>query len=563
MTFVLFLTFLKLENNHSMQKLKITALSLVIITGIFAITIENDRLFEISKNMELFASVYKMLNVHYVDQIDPNVLMKTGIDAMVSSLDPYTNYITESQVQSYRISDDEKFQGIGASVYKIGEKYYLSNVLEGGAAQEAGLNAGDEIKSVNGTALTGKSEEDVAGQLRGAPGTTVSLIIKENLTGKEVSHNVKRDEVKVSNVPHSDLVADGIGYIQLTTFTENASANISKALKSLKDKDENLKGLMIDLRQNGGGLLREAVSICNLFIPRGQEVVTTKGKLKDKDNVFKTMATPEDLDIPVVVLVDGRSASASEIVSGVLQDYDRAVILGQRTYGKGLVQNFFEVGYNSRVKVTISKYYIPSGRCIQGVEYANGDPIDIPDSKRSKFKTKNGRTVLDGGGVTPDVRIPKPELSNLMKALNDQKTIFLYVNQFVKRNPTFSGDITQYKFTDIADFKAFLSQINFSYKIEGEDHYDNMIASVNKNEDFKNEISSGIKMLGDKFKMEKEKELARHQEEIVHLIEKEIASRYKYEKGKSQINLRNDAEVKEAINLLNDPAKYKMLLGQK
>jgi carboxyl-terminal processing protease len=403
-----------------MRYLKILGISLVLFTGIFAITFENDRLFEIAKNMELYSSVYKMINTHYVDEIDPNTLMKTGIDAMVSSLDPYTNYITESQVQSYRISDDEKFQGIGTSVYKIENKFYLSNVLEGGAAQEAGLKAGDEILLLNGTALTDKSENDVMSLLRGAPGTNVGLVIKVNETGKEINLTLKRDEVKISNVPHGDIVADGVGYIQLTTFTENASANISKAYKNLKDKDENLKGLMIDLRQNGGGLLREAVNICNLYIPRGREVVTTKGKLRDKDNVFRTMMTPEDLDIPLVVLVDGRSASASEIVSGVLQDYDRAVILGQRTYGKGLVQNFFEVGYNSRVKVTISKYYIPSGRCIQGVEYANGDPVDIPDSKRSKFKTKNGRTVLDGGGVTPDVKIEKPVLSNLMKALHEK-----------------------------------------------------------------------------------------------------------------------------------------------
>lgn len=546
-----------------MRKLKIALLSLVLVTGIFGISLENDRLFEISKNMELFASVYKMLNVHYVDQIDPNVLMKTGIDAMVNSLDPYTNYITESQVQSYRISDDEKFQGIGASVYKIGQKYYLSNVLEGGAAQEGGLHAGDEIRSINGTILAGKSEEDVNNQLRGAPGTTVSLLLKENQSGKEVSYNIKRDEVKISNVPHSDMVADGIGYIQLTTFTDNAGANISKALKGLKEKDANMKGLMIDLRQNGGGLLREAVNICNLFIPRGLEVVTTKGKLKDKDNVYKTMATPEDLDVPIVVLVDGRSASASEIVSGVLQDYDRAVILGQRTYGKGLVQNFFEVGYNSRVKVTISKYYIPSGRCIQGVEYANGDPVDIPDSKRSKFKTKNGRTVLDGGGVTPDVKINKPELSNLMKAISDQKIVFLYANEYVRKNPTYEGDITKFNIKDINDFKTFLTKINFSYKLEGEDHYDQMIASVSANEQFKNEISSGVKMLGDKFKAEKERELTRHQDEIIHMIEKEIASRYRFEKGKSQINLRNDVDVKEAIALFSDQARYKSLLGQK
>jgi carboxyl-terminal processing protease len=546
-----------------MRYLKILGISLVLFTGIFAITFENDRLFEIAKNMELYSSVYKMINTHYVDEIDPNTLMKTGIDAMVSSLDPYTNYITESQVQSYRISDDEKFQGIGTSVYKIENKFYLSNVLEGGAAQEAGLKAGDEILLLNGTALTDKSENDVMSLLRGAPGTNVGLVIKVNETGKEINLTLKRDEVKISNVPHSDIVADGVGYIQLTTFTENASANISKAYKNLKDKDENLKGLMIDLRQNGGGLLREAVNICNLYIPRGKEVVTTKGKLRDKDNVFRTMMTPEDLDIPLVVLVDGRSASASEIVSGVLQDYDRAVILGQRTYGKGLVQNFFEVGYNSRVKVTISKYYIPSGRCIQGVEYANGDPVDIPDSKRSKFKTKNGRTVLDGGGVTPDVKIEKPVLSNLMKALGDQKMVFLYVNEYMKKHPNYEGEITTFNFMDYSDFVSFLEKKKFTYQLDGEDHYQNMVASLDKSASLKADLSTSLKNIGDRFKNEKMEDMKVHKLDIVHEIEKEIASRYRFEKGKSQISLRNDNEVKEAIGLFNDKTKYNALLSVK
>ncbi|HMP28349.1 MAG TPA: S41 family peptidase [Saprospiraceae bacterium] len=544
-----------------MKYIKILGISAALLTGIFAVSLENDRLFEIAKNMELYSSVYKMLNTHYVDEIDPNTLMKTGIDAMVGSLDPYTNYITESQVQSYRISDDEKFQGIGASVYKIGEKFYLTNVLEGGSAQEAGLKAGDELITINGSALKDKTENDVISLLRGAPSTNVAILLKENLTGKEINHNLKRDEVKISNVPHFDLVGDGVGYIQLTTFTENSAANISKAFKKLKERDENLKGLMIDLRHNGGGLLREAVNICNLFIPRGKEVVTTKGKLRDKDNVFKTMMTPEDLDIPLVVLVDGRSASASEIVSGVLQDYDRAVILGQRTYGKGLVQNFFEVGYNSRVKVTISKYYIPSGRCIQGVEYANGDPIDIPDSKRSKFKTKNGRTVLDGGGVTPDVKIEKQELSSLMKAMSDQKMVFLYANEFVKKNPKFDGDITSFNFKEFNDFIAFLDKANFSYELEGEDHYKNLVASLDKAENLKKDLSLNIKTIGDRFKLEKQQDINKHQQEIIHELEKEIASRYGFEKGKSQINLRNDAEVKEAINILNNKTKYNAILG--
>jgi carboxyl-terminal processing protease len=275
------------------------------------------------------------------------------------------------------------------------------------------------------------------------------------------------------------------------------------------------------------------------------------------------MNTPVDLDIPLVVLVDDRSASASEIVSGVLQDYDRAVILGQRTYGKGLVQNIFEIGYNSRVKVTISKYYIPSGRCIQGVEYANGDPVNIPDDKRSKFKTKNGRVVLDGGGVTPDQKMVKPELSNLMKAFKDQKTIFIYVNEFMKKNPVYEGDITSFNFSDFNKFTEFLQKSNFSYKLEGEDHFENLNASIDKAADLKGYMSNNLKAIGEQFKSSKAEDLKKHKDEIIHEIEKEIASRYRFEKGKSQINLRNDIEVKETISLINDQVKFKSLLGAK
>jgi carboxyl-terminal processing protease len=553
------------KKNSKMNKrvLKIGFFATILIVGMSSVMV-NDRLFEISKNIELFVSVFKEVNKHYVDEVDPSELMKKGIDAMVGSLDPYTNYITESQVERYRISEDDKFQGIGADVYKIEDKAYLANMLEGGAAVNGGLAAGDEIVSINGEAIKAKTAKEIQDMLRGTAGTPVRLIVNK-LNGKTETVSVERDEVNIPNVPYAGMLKDGIGYVRLTTFTDNASANISKEIQKMRREagdSSALKGIVIDLRHNGGGLLREAIQICNLFIPRGEEVVFTKGKVKEADQNYKTMSNPLDVDLPIAVMIDKRSASASEIVSGVLQDKDRGVLIGQRSFGKGLVQNVFELGYNSRVKVTISKYYIPSGRCIQGVEYANGDPVDIPDSKRSKFKTKNGRTVLDGGGVSPDIKIELKELSTLTKALNDQHLIFQYVNNYVKKNDSLKT-MTNFTFTDFDGFVSFLKSKKFDYKVEGENELENLKKVVEANPNLKASLSPEIASLATKIKEIKAAALPANKNEILVEIEKEIVSRYFYVKGKTQHQLRRDNEVDEAIAVLKDPKKYKSLLGFK
>jgi carboxyl-terminal processing protease len=543
--------------------LKIGFFATILVVGMSSVMV-NDRLFEISKNIELFVSVFKEVNKHYVDEIDPAELMKKGIDAMVGSLDPYTNYITESQVERYRISEDDKFQGIGADVFKIEDKAYLANMLEGGAAVNGGLAAGDEIVSVNGEAIKAKTAKEIQDMLRGTAGTPVRLVVNK-LNGKTETVSVERDEVNIPNVPYAGLIKDGIGYVRLTTFTDNASANISKEIQKMRREagdSSALKGIVIDLRHNGGGLLREAIQICNLFIPRGEEVVFTKGKVKEADQNYKTMSNPLDVDLPIAVMIDKRSASASEIVSGVLQDKDRGVLIGQRSFGKGLVQNVFELGYNSRVKVTISKYYIPSGRCIQGVEYANGDPVDIPDNKRSKFKTKNGRTVLDGGGVSPDIKIELKELSTLTKALNDQHLIFQYVNNYVKKNDSLKT-MTNFTFTDFDGFVSFLKSKKFDYKVEGENELDNLKKVIEANPSMKASLQPEITSLTNKIKDIKAGAVLASKNEIIVEIEKEIVSRYFYVKGKTQHQLRRDNEVDEAIAVLKDPKKYKSLLGFK
>lgn len=545
---------------------KLILLVVSLVVGVSAVTWKDgDRMFEISKNIEIFVNVFKELNKNYVDEIDPAELMRIGIDAMVSSLDPFTNYISESQVERYRISDDERFQGIGASVVVLDEKAMVTDLMEGGAAVAAGLNAGDEMLSINGESLKGKPAEEIQVMLRGTAGSVVKLEVKRNGSGKTEILSVERGEINIPNVPYAGMVADGIAYIHLTVFTDNAGANIQKELKRLKREASDstaIKGLVLDLRYNGGGLLREAVNICNLFIPKGAEVVFTRGKSKAQEQSFKTLAIPYDLDIPITVLINKKSASASEIVSGVIQDKDRGVIIGQRSYGKGLVQNTFELGYNNRVKVTTSKYYIPSGRCIQGVEYKNGEPVDIADNKRSKFKTSNGRTVLDGGGITPDVKLPAHEPASVTQALLDQHLIFAYANDYVLKHDSIKS-IDNYTFTAFDEFLAFIRKKNFSYETDAEKEVKVLAKKCGDNAALQNIIGSEVKMMKDKLEAEKSKDLAKHKDEIIIEIEKEIISRYFYQKGRTKIGLKRDKEVDEAVALLNDKPRYNNLLGKK
>ena len=542
------------------KRIKVAILSMIMVVGVAGITIENDKLFEISKNLEIFISVYKELNTNFADELDPSTLMRTAIDAMTHSLDPYTNFVSESQVESYWINEDDKYQGIGARVGLVQKKLMILEAYQGGPALTAGIKSGDEIISVNGVNIEGKKIEEVNAILRGIPGTDIKLNIKKNGSDLAEDINVKRGEVNIPNVPYSGFVADGVGYISLTTFTQNAGSNISKALRELKTKNPNMSGIILDLRQNGGGLLHEAVNICNIFIPNGEIVVTTKSKVKERDQTFKTQSQPADLEIPLAILIDKRSASASEIVSGVMQDLDRAVLIGQRSFGKGLVQNTKELPYNARLKITTSKYYIPSGRCIQGVEYENGEPKDIPDSQRTKFKTKNGRIVMDGGGVTPDVKLPARNVSAVTQALVDQHIIFDYVNNFCQ-NKEKIDTIGVFKFTDFTGFTEYLKKRSFQYETEAEKYLNKAKESMDSASD--KTLSDEIVKLKQKISAAKSDELQASKMQIIEEIEKEIVSRYYFQKGKVQLTLDNDPEVKEAISILKDSNRYKKILAIK
>jgi carboxyl-terminal processing protease len=524
---------------------------------------DHGKYFEISKNIEIFTNLYKELNTYYVDDLDPSKLMRTGVDAMLNSLDPYTNYISESDIEGYRYMTEGKYNGVGASFDKSGEFVFVADIFEGSPSQKAGLKAGDKVMAVDGKSALNRSVDEVGDILKGAAGTDVELTVsRPQLNGdKTMKIKIMRDEVSEQNVPYFGMLNDKVGYAILTTFTRDAGENVAKAFKELKEKNPNMKGFIFDLRDNGGGLLNEAVNICNIWIPKGELVVTTKGKVVDWDRSFKTLNPSLDEQMPVVVLVDKGTASASEIVSGTLQDYDRAVVMGQRSFGKGLVQNMRDIGYNSKLKLTTAKYYVPSGRCIQAVSYDKGKPVEISDSVRAIFKTKAGRPVLDGGGIKPDLLIPKSGDFGLMKTLKDKLLLFDYVTQFCLKNEKIE-EPEKFHFTQFDDFVDFLNKKNFSYDSESEKLVKQLKEEATK-EKYATAIDADLKAIESKIKSDKKNDLMKHKDEIVGEIEREIVARYYFEKGKIKIGLRNDLEIQEAIKLLNDGGKYKTILKSK
>ncbi|NBC08149.1 MAG: PDZ domain-containing protein [Bacteroidetes bacterium] len=541
------------------RSLKIAALLGVVLIGLSAFTGPRNKYFEILKNLEIFSNLYKEINTYYVDDVDPGQLMRTGIDAMVESLDPFTNYISESQIEGYRYMTEGKYNGIGAVSEKIGDYVTITELYEDQAADKAGLKPGDKIIAVDGKDAVDKDPEALNNILRGFPGTEVELTIRRPGREGDFTITLERTEVKVPNVPYHGMISDDIGYVALTTFTREAGKNVANAVKTLKQENPGLKGIVFDLRGNGGGLLSEAVNVSNVFIPRNEVVVTTKGKVEDWDRSFSTMGEPVDQEIPLVVLINKNSASASEIVSGVMQDYDRGILIGQRSYGKGLVQNTRDIGYNSKLKLTTAKYYIPSGRCIQSVEYEDGEPVDIPDDRRTPFKTRNGRTVLDGGGVKPDMVVKKFTDGGIVKSLLDQHLIFDYVTRYSLGKDSIEN-VEDFRFTQFDDFVAFLQEQSFEYDTDSEKLL-KKLQQTSEKEGYK--LDEELTELEAEIESHKKDALQQNREVIIDLIEKEIASRYYHQRGKIKMGLRNDKEVKEAIDLLHDTARYNsMLSGQ-
>lgn len=509
--------------------------------------------FEIAKNIEIFANVYKEINANYVDETDPNVLMKAGIDAMLYQLDPFTNYISETQIENYRLALEGKYNGIGVKARKIGDYVTITEVYKDYPAYKAGLQVADQVIEVNGLDGKGKESEDLFHIMRGMPKSEVELKIRRPGMKDLIDIKLIRDEVNIPNVPYSGLADQETGFIQLTTFTENAGKNVRDALQKLKSEHPDLKGLILDLRDNGGGLLHEAVEVCNVFIPQGQLIASTRSKLKDRDQAYKTRQSALDSQIPLVVLINSRSASASEIVSGAIQDLDRGIVLGQISFGKGLVQNTKDVGYNAKVKLTIAKYYIPSGRCIQSVNYVEGKPVHLPDSLRVAFKTLSGRKVYDGGGVQPDIELPDANYPEIVQKLVDQNYIFRFVTAFCLQFPELQPSDT-FEFKAFDRFLSFLKTEQFDDLNEFEQKL-MQLDSLTQKADYQKFRGSIAEIK--KSSMENQwNELSKHKNLINNILTEEIVLRSGYQEAVLKKRMAHDPVILEAISVLKDKARY-------
>jgi carboxyl-terminal processing protease len=528
-----------------------------------------DSYFEISKNLEIIANVFKELNTYYVDPIEPGKLTKTAIDAMLNELDPYTNYITESDIETYEFQMTGKYGGIGAIMRKKGEDIFVGDVYENSPSQKAGLHTGDQIISIDDHSVSGKSIEDISVLLKGSPGTQLILKIKDAYSGETIFKTLIRGEIEVPSVPYAALYGTqkDIAYVSLTQFTNGCSHMLREALDSLKTVNKNLKGVVLDLRNNPGGLLNEAVNVCNLFLEKGQLIVTTKGKEKELDKEYKTVGAAWDNKIPVTVLVNGHSASASEIVAGTLQDLDRGIIIGSQSYGKGLVQVTHELGYNAKLKLTIAKYYTPSGRCIQAIDYSNrnldGSASKVPDSLKKVFTTKAGRKVLSGGGIEPDVKITDVPTSQLAIVLYSKNFIFDYATQYAKQHSTIAP-AASFKLTDAEfdQFAKYLQNKDYAYKTATETALDSLKA-IAESEKYFDAIKPEYEALQGKLAHDKQKDLIKNKTEIQEILENEIVSRYYFLKGRWASRLQYDNDFSKALGLLEQPNSYNEILKKK
>jgi len=521
--------------------------------------IHND--FEIAKNIDIFSSVIKELHLNYVDPINAGDLVKKAIDSMLESLDPYTVFYPESDIEEFRLLTTGQYGGIGAVIQQRDDYVIIAQPYEGFPAQKNGLKPGDKIIEINGKSAKGRTTEEVSTILKGQPGTSIVLKIMPFGETKTIDKEIVREEIKLPNIPYAGKIDDKIGYVRLQQFTENAAKEVKEEFMKLKE--QNIEGFVLDLRGNGGGLLHEAVLIMNIFVDRDNLIVYTKGKTIERNAQYKTVFPVFDNQMPVVVLIDEGSASASEIVAGAFQDLDRGVVVGERTFGKGLVQNVIPLPYNSRLKVTISKYYIPSGRCIQAIDYSGSDRRRLSDSTYASFKTKNGRIVYDKGGIEPDVKVNNPTFSKIASSLYGKNIIFDFVNEFQRKNVSIA-DPSKFEISD-ALFKEFIEYIkdkDYDYETETE----MAIKSLNKTaqkEQYLEAVQQEIKNLEAKIKHNKEEDVYTFKQEIIELLQAEIVSRYYFQKGQVEVMLRNDKEVEKAIEILKNKEEYYSILKGK
>ncbi len=526
----------------------------------------NQQGFEIMKNLDIYATLIKELNQDYVDEINPGELTEKGIESMLESLDPYTNFIPESQVEDYKFITTGQYGGIGSLIHQQGDYVVISEPYEGSPAQKSGIRAGDKILEINGQKAKGKSYDEVSTILKGQAGTSLTLLLLRDGEEKPIEKTITREIIKIDNIPYFGMVDKTTGYIKLTGFTQNAAREVRQAFLKLKDGND-LRGIIIDLRGNGGGLLNEAVDIANIFVDRGQEIVSTKGKKADKNRSHLTSNPPVDVNIPIIILVDRQSASASEILAGSIQDLDRGVILGQRTFGKGLVQNVVPLSYNAQLKITVAKYYIPSGRCIQAIDYTHkakdGGFAKIPDSLIRAFKTRNGRTVYDGGGINPDLVSEPRKFSNIAMTLYGKYYLFDFATKYAYEHPTIPpAAVFAISDTLYNDFLTYISGKDYSYSTKSERALLALKTEATKEKYF-DAIQEEYAHLMKRMENDKKEDMNKYKDQIKELLKMEIVTRYYYQKGKVEAALKNDPQLEEAKTCLKDNEKYAAILAGK
>jgi carboxyl-terminal processing protease len=530
---------------------------------LFSFTAPADRYFEIAKNLDVFAMLFREVNNLYVDDVNPNRLMRTGIDAMLNSLDPYTNYIPEDEVEDFRTLNTGQYGGIGAVTRVLGRRTMVTMMYEGYPAIKGGLKVGDEVIKIDEVELSKISIEEANHLMRGQVGTPISVTVKRYGVKDPLKLEFKREKIKISNVPYWGMIADNIGYVQLSDFTPDAGKEVKNAVVTLKEKGAT--GIILDLRGNPGGLLSEAVNICNIFLPKGKPIVSTKGKLPSNNINYETLNAAVDLDIPVTVLINRGSASASEIVAGTLQDYDRAVIIGERSYGKGLVQIPRPLSYNSQVKITTAKYYTPTGRCIQVLDYSHrredGSVASVPDSLKKAFKTTHGRNVFDGGGIDPDIVLATHETAAIAHALNANGLIFEYGTLYASRHPTIPAarnfSLTE---AEYQEFTTWLKTREYSYRTALELQL-SQLTNEAKDEKAYEDLQPHIEQLQSRLAENRKNDLVTYKDQIKKLLEEDIVTRYYFERGQVEVTFKQDDEIQRSIEVLNNTIQYRKILN--
>jgi carboxyl-terminal processing protease len=547
----------------SIKKINIKIVLLIVIAFTFGFTLsDSDYFFKVNKSIDVFGRVYKELTLNYVDEIDPEVFMKAGVDGMLKSLDPYTNFITSSEASDVELITTGKYGGIGISIGMREGMIIITSLMEGYTAQRQGLRIGDQILDVNGKSLENVKLEDIRHLTRGEPGTEVKLKVKREGDPKSLDFVLIREEIKLKNISYADFVKDGIALIRLDRFTRSAGDELRLAVKELKLKGE-IKGIILDVRDNPGGLLEAAVDVVSKFVPKGSLIVSTKGRRLESENKFLSVEEPMLKDIPLAILVNQNSASASEIVSGSIQDLDRGVIVGTKTFGKGLVQNIIPLVYDNQLKMTTAKYYTPSGRCIQEIDYIHKSKDGLftitPDSLRKEYVTKNLRKVYESGGIQPDTTVSDLDPSVLFVELLRKAMFFKFANYYVavhKELPqdfSVNGELCK-------QFKEYVDKESFTYEDEAETKIDEVIKFSEKSK-YSTELIDEIKALKNKFTSIKDKGFETNKKELANALRQEIISRYKGEKGRFEATFDGDKQVQTALGLLQNSVRYKKILN--